>query len=498
MLTTITLDAPKVDDHRVTFSWNVEPSSTLYERDTTFYLQFPDDVDCRAIPERLWWIVAFTCLHSHWVLLRPCRIVIPVVLAEGESEFWLRLMDSEIVTLEAYRGTRVLERCIEIVEGGAALPEFVSMPELGICAAAFSGGKDSLLQAALLKELVDELILVTTTSPMAPHEDHVTPRRRYVLSESSRRLGVRLVEVTSNYRALWGLGYAANLGYPLAVSELSDNFLYFASLLVSGVALRATHLFYASEAEVQMNAASEAGVVQITQFMYSTITQQALQELLAPLDISFTSLTSPLHNNQVQRLLWTRYTAVSDLQYSCWLVKADEAACNACSQCLRIAVTALEAGGDPRRMGIDLSKLFRATRDWRPKRLGPSQALPNDVITADLTDQLVYNIRNVSAWRLLRTLLQRDIRNIFSMRTWNAVIWYLYLRFRSAAHPAVKRPGYRAGFLRLVDELCRERAGAIYAAAFDEEPVSAYAPILTRNAEAVEYIREPLLKKGRG
>jgi len=332
MLTTVTLDAPIIDDHRVTFSWNVEPSSTLYERDTTFYLQFPDDVDCRAIPERLWWFVAFTCLHSHWLLLRPCRIVIPVALAEGESEFWLRLMDSEIVTLEAHRGTRFFDRCIEIIEGDVVLPQFVSMPDRGICACAFSGGKDSLLQAALLNELVDELILVTTTSPMAPHEDHVTPRRRYVLSESSRRLDARLVEVTSNYRGLWGLGYAANLGYPLAVCEMSDMFLYFVSLLVSAVALGATHLFLASEAEVQANAASEAGVVQMTHFAYSTITQQALQSLLAPLGIVYCSLTSPLHNNQVQRLLWSRYAGVCELQYSCWLVKTNEAACSACSR----------------------------------------------------------------------------------------------------------------------------------------------------------------------
>jgi 7-cyano-7-deazaguanine synthase in queuosine biosynthesis len=404
-------------------------------------------------------------------------------------------MDSEIITLEAYRGTLFLDRCIEIIEGDTALPQLVPMADRRICASSFSGGKDSLLQAALLNELVDDLMLVTTTSPMAPFEDHITTRRRYVLNEVRKRLGVRLIEITSNYRELWNNGFASRRGYPLSVSEMSDTFLYFASLLISAVALGATHLFLASEAEVQVNAASEGGVVQATHFMYSTITQQALQALLGPLGISYCSLTSPLHNSQVQRLLWRRYTAVCDLQYSCWLVKADEAACSACSQCLRMAMGALEAGGDPERIGIDLSKVFRATRDWKPKRLGPGQTLPDDRIRVDLSRQMVYNVRSVSTWRLLTTLLQRGIRNFFTQDTWHALAGYTHLRLRVASYPPTNRPGYRAGFLRLLDELCRERAAEIFAANFDEEPTSAYDPILERNAEVVEYIREPLLRK---
>jgi len=98
---TITVDAPQIDEHRVTFSWKVEPlaSSTSEPRFTYNSLR----INCRTIP------IAFGgSLHSYACtatgITQAMRIIVPIVLLEGESEFWLRLMDSEIITLEAYRG----------------------------------------------------------------------------------------------------------------------------------------------------------------------------------------------------------------------------------------------------------------------------------------------------------------------------------------------------------------------------------------------------------
>src|SRR5258708_15864869 len=93
--------------------------------------------------------------------------------------------------------------------------------------------------------------------------------------------------------------------------------------------------------------------------MYSVVTQSAISVLLSQFGIRYGSLISPLRRQQVQQLLWQRYPDLSDLQYSCWRVARNEAACNSCSQCLRIAFGALAIGELPERMGIDLVKLMK-------------------------------------------------------------------------------------------------------------------------------------------
>src|SRR5262249_49084903 len=150
----------------------------------------------------------------------------------------------------------------------------------------FSSGKDSLLQAALLCELTERPLLVTTTSPLPPLADHETERRRTVLAAIQERRNVQLVEVHSDFRSIWDNGFAGHLGYSisgeqkLAVNELTDTFLYMSSLLAAGTALGKTRLFLASEAEVQANAVRDGRIVQHQHFMYSAATQRALGQLL--------------------------------------------------------------------------------------------------------------------------------------------------------------------------------------------------------------------------
>src|SRR5262249_25929701 len=230
----------------------------------------------------------------------------------------------------------------------------------------FSSGKDSLLQAALLCELTERPLLVTTTSPLPPLADHETERRRTVLATIQERRNVQLVEVHSDFRSIWDNGFA---GHP-AVNELTDTFLYMSSLLVAGTALGNTRLFLASEAEVQANAVRDGRIVQHQHFMYSAATQRALGQLLAPYGIRFGSLTWPLYSIQVQQLLWARYSDLCDLQYSCWRVGPDEATCSQCEQCFRITMTALASGHNPERMGIDLRKVLCHAPDYVTTQYG--------------------------------------------------------------------------------------------------------------------------------
>ncbi|MGH9852779.1 MAG: hypothetical protein ACREBD_23330 [Blastocatellia bacterium] len=504
----ITLFHPEVKQREVTFRWQVDPQTALY-RQPQFTMRFPDApeaIDLTRIPEALWWTVMFICLHSQWPLLRPCRVRLPVRLRRGEAECWNRLMDAEIATLETYRGTNDFERKIEIVEDGPPL-DYSPAPanttdgtngtntaKTGRCATAFSGGKDSLVQTGLLTELTERPVLVATTSPMPPLEDHVTPRRRHILDEIQRRRNVTLIEVESDYRANFDLGFAQGLGYWISVNELTDTFLYAASLVAAGVAAGAPHLFLASETQVQENVERDGRVVQHNHFMYSAITQGALDALLRPFGVSHGSLISSLHSFQVQELLWTRYADISDLQYSCWRTKVGEMMCNRCGQCLRIALCAFALGKQPSRMGADWATLLNEMRDWRPKSLDkPVEAtMPTEIVSHQLHSQVVRDLRAVS-WRDIARAIASDKPGALLLpRGWRAIAAFRKLQRVTAARDVGPRPGYRAGYLKLVDPLLRDSIAKIYDERFDRADESSYADALTRSEEMIKWITEPL------
>jgi hypothetical protein len=487
-----TLHPPEVAARTVTFRWSVEPASSLY-RASRFTLRFPPDLPLSRVPEKLWWVLALACLHSHWSLLRPCRVFIPIKLGPGEAEFWSRLLDSEIATLETSGGSQRFGREIEIVDGTSSVEPLAAIPDAQRCATAFSGGKDSLVHVGILSELTRAPILVTTTSPLPPLEDHLTPRRQHVLSEIARRRDVTLIEVHSDFRAVWDNGFSRQLGYPVAVNEITDTFLYFGVLLVAGVALGATHLFLASEAEVQENAEIDGRVVQHHHFMYSAITQRALQALLRGAAIRYGSLTCALHSAQVQQLLWTRYADLRDLQYSCWSVRGNDAACSRCRQCLRLALTALAHGDTPEEMGVDLVSLFNAMGRWTPQASdATTTALPTQVVRRNLEMQTIRSLAATPLGRAVSALGGRRPLRLVTPRGLAAVLSYAQLRRRALRWPPGPSPGYRPGFLRLVDPLLREPVASLLAQHFPPAEDAAYAGILSRADRLAAWITEPL------
>lgn len=482
---------PTVSGRTVNFGCLVTPPTPLY-RETRFSISFPAGVDLARVPPGLLFTVALLCLHAHWPLLRPCTVELPFRLAPGELGFWERILDAEIATLEAYRGTRDFSR-VTLLEGELPLPAPIPFSETARCATAFSGGKDSLLQTGLLAELTNRPLLVTTTSPMPPLLDHQTPRRREVLRDVAARRDVELVEATSDFRATWDNNFADRLGYPVAVSEITDTFLYTAALVIAGAARGATHLFLASEAEVQENDVYEGRVVQHTHFMYSAATQRAVSSLLSPYGLHYGSLTWSLPSEQVLRLLWTRYPELSHLQYSCWRVGAEEATCSRCSQCLRLALGVLAAGGSPERMGIDLTRLFAAMKGWRPKA-HPAGAtlLPRDTVGRALHESVVRSAKAVSIARVARALSGGRPRRLLSRDALEALFGYGRLRHALLEGKAPPAPGYRAGFHRLVDPLLRNGLGALLAANVPAEKEGLYAAVLERSEALTRRIVEPL------
>jgi hypothetical protein len=535
----VTLAPPAVDAERRTafFQWRVEPATALYHR-TCFTLRFPPEVEIGRVPPALWWTVALLCLHAHWNLLRPCRVELPVELAPGEAEFWRRLLEVEAATLEAYRGAAdpggapgdpVADRglapgdrsaargrlpgdllaargrspgdpseapglppgAVDLVARGPRLPPMPRLPAGERCAAAFSGGKDSLLQVALLCEFTARPLLVTTTSPMPPLHDHQTARRRQVLTAIAARRDVELLEVESDLRASWRNDFPPLAGYPVAVNEMTDTFLYFSALLVCAVALGATHLFLASEAELQDNAEIAGRIVQHPHCMYSQATQRAVAALLAPLGLRYGSLISALHSEQVQRLLWTRYADLCDLQYSCWRVGEGESACSRCSQCLRVALGVLALGERPERMGIDLVPLLLAMADWQPGE-SANGALPDAVVRRRLHAQVMSSIAATPPSRVLAAVALGGPSRLLRASGWRALAAYARLRRRFAASPQAAVPGYRAGFLGGLDPLLGEQIAAVFADHFVAADSGAYAGVLERSERLARFVAAPL------
>ncbi len=488
ILREIAIERPRVSGREVLFSWSVEPRSDLY-RAHRFFLRFPEVIDLSRVPAAFWDRLAMLCLHSHWAILRPCRVRIPFALGPAERELWSRWIDAQTATLEANRGTRRYERSVELLDDGAVPSVIPRSAESNRCAAAFSGGKDSLLQAGLLSELTEDPILVATTSPMPPLHDHDTARRRTVFEEIRRRRRVVFVEVESDFRAAWENEFPRRMGYGPAVNELSDTHLYAASLLAAGFALGARHFFIASEAEVQQNGIVDGRVIQHPHAMYAAPSLRAIEAIFAPAGVRVGSLTYPLKSAQVQELLWTRYADLCDLQYSCWRVLPGEKTCSRCAQCFRIALTTLALGRDPARMGIDLVTLLLEMAQWKPGDATESD-LPGDVVKGALNDQMLRSIARIGVARMFVALFGRRLRRLGGRRTWRALTAYARLRRRLPRPAEAPAPGYRSGALPWLDPLLRDRVAGIFDSRFAREPEAESRDQILRSESLAAWITE--------
>jgi hypothetical protein len=493
----IDLHPPELDGSRVRFRWSVEPKSRLYRR-CEFSLRFPRHVPIGSLPERVWWWVALACLHPHWLLLEPCEVRLPVTLGPGERKLWLRLMTSVRASLDAHRGDEPQRPHVEIREEGPRLPSWKLPSDRARCATAFSGGKDSLLQVGLLSELTHDPVLVAVTSVLPKLQDHEGPRRRKVFREIVRRRPVTWVEVESDYRSVCRNRFPRELGFGVSINELTDTLLYASALVVSGLALGSTHFFVASETEVQETVTRHGHIIQHPHGMYSTATLRTLGAALAPEGIHLGSLTVPLHSWQVQRLLWTRYTDLCDLQLSCWRARGREAACSTCSQCLRLAYGALAAGGLPSRMGVDLTRLLEAHGDRGPPAELPSgeEVLPGPAVGARLDVQTARLIATTPLQQVQADLGRGFLRplRIGRQRRACAVAEQLKQRMVACAPPPLA--GIRPAFSHQLDPLLRDRVEAIYRDHFEPEEPCTYAAAVTRSDDLARWLTDPVRGAG--
>jgi hypothetical protein len=249
---------------------------------------------------------------------------------------------------------------------------------------------------------------------------------------------------------------------------------------------------------VQDNVEVGGRIVQHPHCMYSRASQRAIQSLLAPLGLRYGSLISALHSEQVQQLLWTRYADLCDLQYSCWRVGPEQAACSRCGQCLRVALSVLALGESPERMGIDLVPLLLAQSGWQPRRC-TGDALPAAAVAARLHAQVVRSLAATPASRVLAALARGGPRRFLRLLrpdAWRALAAYTRLRWRVAAAGETPAPGYRAGFLCGLEPWIGGPVAAVFAEHFPAAATDDHAGILERGERLAGYVAAPLLVPG--
>jgi hypothetical protein len=192
----------------------------------------------------------------------------------------------------------------------------------------------------------------------------------------------------------------------------------------------------------------------------------------------------------VEELLWTRYPALARLQCSCWKVGPDEAACSRCGKCLRTALAALAVGESPSRVGLDVMTLFLANRNWRPRDADPATALPGDLVARDLHRQTIRGFSRTPLSSVAKELSAGKPLGALSPRGLAALGAFARLkgRFADSVPP---EPGFREGYLALVDPLLRDRVEGIYASRFPREAARDHAGLLSRTETLTRRLLRP-------
>jgi diphthamide synthase (EF-2-diphthine--ammonia ligase) len=495
-MTRFVLHPPERTPEGLALSWETRPASDLYRR-TSCRLRFPGGLDWDKIPAGLAERIAILLLHGQWTVLSPVRVELPFALPAGELEAWRRLMESYWNTLVAHRPDRIQPPPFEaeLISGPAPLPVPVRLPDLGRCATSFSGGKDSLFQAGFLRAAGFAPLLVATTSPMPPLEDHLHPRRRWLLDAIAREDGFKLIEAQSDFRSCWDNEYALRRGFKSGINEITDTFLYTGAMMLGAAARGVTHLSLASENEVQDTVEREGVVLQHPHAMYSVVTLQAIEGLFAPFGLRLGSLTASLQSGQVQRMLWREHPALRKYQFSCWSVRGTDPMCNACAQCLRITLNVLADGRDPSEMGADLQKLLNTLGGWRPRAAGEctADALPSVRVSSRLHRQVMQDIRRLSSARVASYLWRRNPAGPAS-GDWRRAFaaWRRLRRIAADYPPPPDDMSYADDFLDSADPRVRDALQRHIEAHFRPARSKEQTENRARGRKLTEWILEPL------
>ncbi len=493
---TVRLKQPRVDGQSVHFAWESEGDRGFYLR-PGFRVDFPDAVPLARVPDAIWLRVMLICLHTHWALLRPCRVELPRALGEEEREFWQRLIDAAVWTTENDRDAeggdafpRRSRRQVELIDAGPPAEPLLPAQSRddSLIACSFSGGRDSLVQLGAMRELGLTPLLVNVTSARVGSHEFATARYERVLAEVAERTGVELLRVRSDLRTCFVNNHPLAARCRLAVSEMTDALFYFACAFVAARARGAEQIMVASEAEAQENLRRAGTVVQIEHFAYSGATQRALSGLTQQAGIKYGGAIAALDHFQINRLLNQRYVGLRDLQYSCYSQKDGEEVCSACYTCFKTALHKISDDCTPAEIDIDIEKALIALQHWSPVGDGDTEIRSS-------VGRLFANRMNAHLVRILRSIEAEDItRHLPSgrlSREARRALARLKATAAAAADPPPE-PGYRREYLDLLGEPLARGLDGIFSEHFAVEPLDSYADMLESTKRLSDWVAAAL------
>jgi hypothetical protein len=167
-------------------------------------------------------------------------------------------------------------------------------------------------------------------------------------------------------------------------------------------------------------------------------------------------------------------------------------ACNACSDCLQLAVGALATGASPGEARVDLAKTLHAMRRWHPY-LAASDDLPGKRIRAALHAQHARQLADLRLSAVAAGLTGGRRHRLASPRVLAALTAFARLRRRTIrAGAGAPLPGYWRGYLDLIEPRLRGPVSQIYDEEFASAPPHEYSGRLERTRELAAWISEPL------
>jgi hypothetical protein len=397
-VTTLRVHPPVVRGRIVELSWSTTPRSNLY-RSERAVLRFPDEVDPGAVPDGFWPRAAVLLLHTHAAVLAPCRMIIPgdpgAPALQVLRDHIARIRD----TVEWYAGRGFSDLPVEVEADHGVGHHRARHPPSGVSSAVssrvvglVSGGRDGFVQADLLREATDGLVLASVTAPMPPSSDHLNRFRRIALDAVPSSFGVPLVEVDTDLRGVVDNEWARERGRAVVgIHELSDQVLF----AVVGAAVAAATLgaeaHLAAETEAHIAMELDGRPILPHQPTSSAVTLAVLDAWFAPVGVRVRSGIGGLRSRQVSRLLTRRRPDLAGLVQTCWRADVEERACSACAQCLTRTLALLAEGMPAVKSGVDLDTLAAWSASWDPAqrsdpRWSPRQAVSRMVSGAAVRD----------------------------------------------------------------------------------------------------------------
>ena len=397
--TVLTIHRPVVDDHAVHFSWTATPRTALYRRES-FSLRFPPGVDLGSVPPAFWDRASLLVLHTHAALLDPCTIEVRWSITDREAAAIAQQVRAVKDTCDYYAGNEPGDATFRIHTSATTSPlaGFAgSANRHDSAVAAFSGGRDGIVQAAMLRAACVPVTLVTVTSPMPPSNDHANAWRRRSLATAPARLDASFVEVRSDARSCWRHSWALENGRAsVGIHEITDQVLYTVTCAAVALAQGVGEVYLAAETETHFATVVAGRVIQLQQLSSALATMTTMQILLDDLDISLRCATAPFRSWQVSTLLARKAAECIDLVASCWRVNADIRSCNACSTCLSRSLFLLANGIDERRIGVDLDELGAWAAQWTPHLTRGSDESPKQRVSRSNAEATLRAVSSMS------------------------------------------------------------------------------------------------------